>query len=67
MPRRLIMSLLVAIAACTLAVDGRAVEPTPIESAAGEIEALRQEVAAASLLKDELERLRTQVEALEQV
>jgi phosphate-selective porin OprO/OprP len=40
-------------------------EPTPIEAAAGEIEQLRQEVAAAALLRDEVETLRTQVERLE--
>jgi len=41
-------------------------EPTPIEHAADELELLRQEVAAAALIKDEVESLRTQVERLEQ-
>ena len=58
---RSMMSLFVAIVCCTLS----AAEPTPMESAADEIEALRSEVAEASLLRDEVESLRAQLESLE--
>ena len=58
---RSMMSLFVAIVCCTLS----AAEPTPMESAADEIEALRREVAEASLLRDEVESLRAQLESLD--
>lgn len=69
----LLRSLFLVCAACAAATGGAADPPAPseaplsitsIESAAEEIEALRREVAEASLLKDEVAGLRAQLEEL---
>lgn len=69
----LLRSLFLVCVACAAATGGAADPPAPseaplsitsIESAAEEIEALRREVAEASLLKDEVAGLRAQLEEL---